>query len=77
MLDRKAKSFEERGDEYDRSRPRIFNRMQSDANSSAEDDNYISWTSSVEPQPMPRVRHNGKMSKTQNVCLSIVIYKIL
>ncbi|KAL9911642.1 R3H domain containing protein encore isoform 1-T13 [Glossina fuscipes fuscipes] len=66
MLDRKAKSFEERGDEYDRSRPRIFNRMPSDANSSAEDDNYISWTSSVEPQPMPRVRHNGKMSKTQN-----------
>lgn len=70
MLDRKAKSFEEREEDYDRARSRIFNRSQNEAcgGSTDDDNNYISWTSSVEQQQFSRGRSSGKVLKIQNVC---------
>uniref|UniRef100_W8AEX7 Protein encore n=1 Tax=Ceratitis capitata TaxID=7213 RepID=W8AEX7_CERCA len=73
MLDRKAKSFEEREEDYERARSRIFNRSQND-NGEGMDDGYmnVSWTQSVEHQqqqqqhPQNRSRPNGKMMKMQN-----------
>lgn len=72
MLDRKAKSFEEREEDYDRARSRIFNRSQNEscisgAASTEEDNNYISWTSSAEQQQFSRTRPSGKVLKVQNV----------
>uniref|UniRef100_A0A1I8P1G2 Protein encore n=1 Tax=Stomoxys calcitrans TaxID=35570 RepID=A0A1I8P1G2_STOCA len=68
MLDRKAKSFEEREEDYDRARSRIFNRSQNDAcgGSTDDDNNYISWTSSVDQQQFSRSRSSGKVLKIQN-----------
>uniref|UniRef100_T1PL81 SUZ domain protein n=1 Tax=Musca domestica TaxID=7370 RepID=T1PL81_MUSDO len=68
MLDRKAKSFEEREEDYDRARSRIFNRSQNEAcgGSTDDDNNYISWTSSVEQQQFSRGRSSGKVLKIQN-----------
>lgn len=72
MLDRKAKSFEEREEDYDRARSRIFNRSQNEScmggtGSTEDDNNYISWTSSVEQQQFSRARPSGKVLKIQNV----------
>ncbi|XP_073841640.1 R3H domain containing protein encore isoform X2 [Musca autumnalis] len=68
MLDRKAKSFEEREEDYDRARSRIFNRSQNEAcgGSTDDDNNYISWTSSVEQQSFSRGRSSGKVLKIQS-----------
>ncbi|KAM7356392.1 R3H domain containing protein encore isoform 2-T9 [Cochliomyia hominivorax] len=71
MLDRKAKSFEEREEDYDKARSRIFNRSQNDScpgggRSIEDDNNYISWTSSVDQQQFQRGRSNGKVLKIQN-----------
>ncbi|XP_046809206.1 protein encore isoform X1 [Lucilia cuprina] len=71
MLDRKAKSFEEREEDYDRARSRIFNRSQNEAcpgggGSTDDDNNYISWTSSVDQQQFSRGRPSGKVLKIQN-----------
>lgn len=73
MLDRKAKSFEEREEDYDRARSRIFNRSQNEScpgggGSTDDDNNYISWTSSVDQQQFSRGR-SGKVLKIQNVRL--------
>ncbi|XP_011186416.3 protein encore isoform X6 [Zeugodacus cucurbitae] len=74
MLDRKAKSFEEREEDYERARSRIFNRSQNDSGEGM-DDGYmnVSWTQSVEQQQQQqqhqqqnRPRPNGKMMKMQN-----------
>ncbi|XP_065362349.1 protein encore isoform X3 [Calliphora vicina] len=71
MLDRKAKSFEEREEDYDRARSRIFNRSQTEScpgggGSTDDDNNYISWTSSVDQQQFSRGRASGKVLKIQN-----------
>ncbi|XP_075163706.1 R3H domain containing protein encore [Haematobia irritans] len=68
MLDRKAKSFEEREEDYDRARSRIFNRTQNEAcgGSTDDDNNYISWTSSVDQQQFSRSRSSGKVLKIQS-----------
>lgn len=78
LLDRKAKSFEEREEDYERARSRIFNRSQNEGGDGI-DENYmnVSWTQSVEQQQQQqhqqqhqqqnRPRPNGKMMKMQNV----------
>ncbi|XP_054731765.1 protein encore-like isoform X2 [Anastrepha obliqua] len=70
MLDRKAKSFEEREEDYERARSRIFNRSQNDSGEGI-DDGYgnVSWTQSVEQQQQHqqnRPRPNSKIIKLQN-----------
>lgn len=76
MLDRKAKSFEEREEDYDRARSRIFNRSQNEScpgggGSTDDDNNYISWTSSVDQQQFSRGR-SGKVIKIQNVRFKVM-----
>lgn len=83
MLDRKAKSFEEREEDYDRARSRIFNRSQNEAcggggggGSTEDDNNYISWTSSVEQQQQfARGRPSGKVIKIQNVKCYFIFFQ--
>lgn len=85
MLDRKAKSFEEREEDYDRARSRIFNRSQNEScpvggGSTDDDNNYISWTSSVDQQQFARSRSSGKVLKIQNVILRDIfesVYNLL
>lgn len=87
MLDRKAKSFEEREEDYESTRSRIFNRSQNESctvssGTTDDDNNYISWTSSVDQQQFSRGRNNGKVLKIQNVTalsrlLSPYLMKIL
>lgn len=85
MLDRKAKSFEEREEDYEKARRRIFrNQQQQQADNGDCDDSYLSWSSSVEQQQQQhqqqqqqsRMRPNngGKMLKVQTVIFKKIIF---
>ncbi|KAH8303841.1 hypothetical protein KR018_011625 [Drosophila ironensis] len=65
-LDRKAKSFEEREEDYDRARSRIFSRT--GTQDGYEEDCYGGWEQQQQKQsqpPRPK-RPNGKMLQMQN-----------
>lgn len=74
-LDRKAKSFEEREEDYDRARSRIFSRTGTQdgySGGGGDDDCYGGWDQQQQQQqkqsqpPRPK-RPNGKMLQMQNV----------
>lgn len=68
MLDRKTKSFEDREDDCDCSQSRIFNRSQTEVTTnSTDDDNYVSWTTSIASETQGRSRSNAKIKISQNV----------
>lgn len=64
MLDRKAKSFEEREEEYEKARRRIFRNRE---NCEMAEEHYWNWSNSEnqEHQHAARMRPNNKMLKVQ------------
>lgn len=74
-LDRKAKSFEEREEDYDRARSRIFSRTGGNhegySGGGGDEECYGGWEQQQQQQkqsqpPRPK-RPNGKMLQMQNV----------